>query len=336
MSSNIVFEHVSNEKAGELYYSWANSEHWNPSTKGQDVKEVYHKIDSQGFIVGKITNEDGKEETVAIISAVRYGTDQAWIGFYISNPNHRGRGYGLATFNKALEYIGHDRPSVGLDGVMAQVPNYQKSGFNGVGWLNERRHGDIVALVEGPEQALAGRIARHEIPGLVPLSDDQVDFDQLAGIEKRYTGLDRPGFSKDWGLFHTGDAALKEHRFGAVVLSTDGSKDGKSGKPVIQGYACVRPAESSYRVGPLYADTPEIAKQLLVKLAYDVIQAEKQSPFGVPLKFDVDIPTTNEETVKLFNGLGWNDTFPCLRMWKGKVPEHDIRGAYGIATLEVG
>src|SRR5690349_7397201 len=108
-ATNIVFESLPSEKAGELFYSWANSEQWNPSTKGQDVKEVYHKTDPEGFIAGKITNDQGKEEIVVIISAVRYGSEQAWIGFYIANPKHRGNGYGLATFNKALDYIGRDR-----------------------------------------------------------------------------------------------------------------------------------------------------------------------------------------------------------------------------------
>ena len=42
-------------------------------------------------------------------------------------PEYRKKGYGLKIFNRAMEYLG-DR-NVGLDGVLAQVHNYEKSGF---------------------------------------------------------------------------------------------------------------------------------------------------------------------------------------------------------------
>ncbi|KAF8975615.1 hypothetical protein BGZ46_008986 [Entomortierella lignicola] len=320
------------EEAYELFYSWAKSEHWNPSTKGQDIQEIYHKADPEGFFIGKI-NENGKTVPVSIVSAVRYGQEQAWIGFYIVSPNYRGRDFGITTFRRALEHAGHGRPSVGLDAVMAQVENYKKSGFTEIGWQNERRHGSVKDLVENHERDLADKITRGEVPGLVHLTDDQVDLEQLSGIEERYAGLKRPEFVKDWALFHARHP--EQHRFGAAVLSTDGTKDEKSGKPIILGYGCVRPAETSYRVGPIYASTPEVAKLLLVKLATEVVLAEKQTPYGVPLEFDVDIPNSNAEAVKIFDSIGWKDTFPSLRMWKGKVPEHDVNGVYSVSTLEL-
>ncbi|KAF9390232.1 hypothetical protein BGX21_011515 [Mortierella sp. AD011] len=330
---SLSIERCTGEQASKLFYSWALSEHWNPSTNGEDIKDVFHKADPQGFFFGKI-HENGKDEVVSIISGVRYGEDQAWIGFYIASPNHRGRGYGLETFHQALKHVGHDRASVGLDGVMAQVDNYKKSGFTEIGWQNERRHGSIAGLVENSERELAEKIAKDEFPGLVLLQDDQVDLDQLPGIEERFSGLKRPGFVKDWALFHAHHP--EQHRFGVAFLSTDGTKDEKSGKPIVLGYGCVRPAVSSYRVGPLYATTPEIAKLLLVKLASEVILAEKSKPYGVSLQFDVDVPNSNKDAIKIFDDLGWNDTFPCLRMWKGKVPKHDVNGVFAVGTLEVG
>ncbi|KAG0354728.1 hypothetical protein BGZ54_001493, partial [Gamsiella multidivaricata] len=275
-----------------------------------------------------------KTEIVSIVSLIRYGKDQAWLGFYIVLPRHRGKGYGMATFQKALEHAGHDRQSIGLDGVLAQVENYKKSGFTNVAWRNERRHGSAKDLVENLERDLAEKVARGGVPGLVHLSDDLVDWDQVQALEQRYAGLKRPEFIKEWAQFHTFNPEL--HRFGVAVLSTDGTVDEKSGKPKILGFGCVRPAETSYRVGPLYASTPEVAKLLLVKLGVEVVQAERQSPYHVPLQFDVDVPTSNEEAVKLFDGLDWKDTFPSLRMWRGKIPEHDVNGIFAVATLEVG
>ncbi|KAG0326342.1 hypothetical protein BGZ99_009694 [Dissophora globulifera] len=335
----LIFERCTSQNALDTFFSWPLQEQWNPSTKGNETREVFLKADPNGFICGKIINpETRREEIISIVSAITYGNDQAWVGFYIVNPRFRGHGYGLESFRKALEHAGHDRASVGLDGVMAQVENYKKSGFTAVAWQNGRRHGSIRDLIENQERDLADRIARDEVPGLVLLTDPKVDKKELAVIEQRYAGLKRPQFVQDWADFHA--LHPEEHRFGVAVLATDDNNGlenaEKPAKGTMLGWACVRPAETSYRVGPLYADTPEVAKQLLVKLAYEVLQAEKQSPYHVPLKFDVDVPNSNQAAVELFDRIGWNDTFPSLRMWKGKMPEHDVNGVFGVASLEVG
>ncbi|KAG0379752.1 hypothetical protein BGX24_011864 [Mortierella sp. AD032] len=352
-----AFHYCTPDQAMDTYYAWANSEQWNPSRKGYENK-LYHNIDPKGFIYSTVESssssnnqvqkqerdEKGKEkgpnsakdEIVCIVSAIRYGEDQAWIGNYIASSKFRGRGYGLATFNKALEHLNHEtRASIGLDAVMAQVETYRKSGFTESAWLNERRHGSVTKLVESQEHELAERISHNKVEGLVSLSDPNVDLEQLPGIEVKYSGLKRPQFAKDWAQFHADHP--EENRVGVAFLSTDPSSvDPVTGKPLVLGYACVRPATSSYRVGPLYASTGEIAKYLLVKLAVEVLQAEKHNPLGIPLDFDIDMPDKNPFAVELFNGLGWKNTFPCLRMWKGKVPEHDINGVFGVTTLEVG
>ncbi|GJJ77217.1 hypothetical protein EMPS_09576 [Entomortierella parvispora] len=430
--SDIIFQRCSDKEAQELFFNWSKTEQWNPGAKGADIPGAMFKADPQGFFMGKVPKKDspGEFETVSMISGVRYGEEQAWIGFYVVAPEHRGRGYGLKSFQNAMKHAqststdGVIRPSVGLDGVMAQVDNYRRSGFTEVGWLNERRHGSASDLVHKQEKDLAEKISRDEIPGLVDLivrdklvlreeakkqeekagatasaskapatttatadvtsaekeneqrnqsflglkadalvgSDFQdavesaftaattavlaplslaptapvtklADWAQLSPMEQKYTGLKRPGFVRDWVQFHADHPEY--HRFTAAVLSQD-QKDPESGLPVVLGYACVRPAESSYRVGPLYAATPKIAKQLLVKLACDMVQAEKIKPLGVPLEMDIDVPDTNAEAIKLFDGLGWPNTFPSLRMWNGKVPKHDASGVFGITTLEVG
>ncbi|KAF9931745.1 hypothetical protein FBU30_009669 [Linnemannia zychae] len=343
-----AFHQGDRDEATKLMYTWANSESWNPGYKGQEI-EIFHSADPKGFIYSTIDvpatdsdtvsngdqkSSEEKKEVVSVISAIRYGEDQGWIGYYIASPKHRGKGYGIATFNRALEHLNHNtRASIGLDAVLAQVPNYRKSGFTETAWLNERRNGSIVDLVESQEKDLATKINQNEIEGLVLLSDPNVDFEQLPGLEIKGTGLIRHQFTKDWARFHSNQS--KNHRAGAAVLSAD-KKDPITGKPLVLGYGCVRPATASYRVGPLYAANAEIAKQLLVKLAIEVIQADKQSSLGIPLMFDVDMPDKNPAAVELFNGLGWKNTFPCLRMWKGKVPEYDISGVFGVSSLELG
>lgn len=319
LPQDFTVERCTQKEAFQYFYQWSHELQWNPTSEGEDIRDVYFKADPQGFFKGQLKNE-----VVSIVSGVRYGDEQAWIGFYITSPNHRGNGYGHATFRKAIEHIGA-KATVGLDAVLAQVENYKKSGFTAISWMNERRNGSIADLVGNQERDLAERIANNKVAGLVDISE--VDADQLSAIEKRFSGLNRPQFVKDWASFHS--THREKRRFGAAVVSTEG------GKPVIQGYACVRPAVTSYRVGPIYAASPEVAKQLLVKLAYEVVKAEEQKPFNIPLKFDVDVPNSNQDAVKIFNDLGWHDTFPTQRMWKGYVPEHDINGVYAVTTLEL-
>ena len=38
----------------------------------------------------------------------------------------QGKGYGLKLFKHAMQYLGHRR--IGLDGLLVQVSNYEKSG----------------------------------------------------------------------------------------------------------------------------------------------------------------------------------------------------------------
>ncbi|KAF9407095.1 hypothetical protein BGZ94_002829 [Podila epigama] len=376
---------LSREEARSHFFKWAISEQWNPTegaaldgTDG-DIDKIYYNIDNEGFFAGKVSSPQAPEpRIVSIISGLRYSPQQAYIGYYIVDPAERGRGYGLKTFRYALDSLrkgslgdgNNDTPvSVGLDGVMAQTDNYRKSGFTQVVWRNERRHGsDLRRLVDEQEHGLATRLRAGEEPSVVDietlfgpeskLSDDEIEalYAQLAAMDTKYTGLQRPGFYKDWVQFHAahGGAAnaskkvttnssstsssdeslntIRQHRFGVAVLAEPTTTDNKV--PTILGIGFVRPAQSSYRVGPLYAPRQEIAKKILVRLALRVLDASSSS--STPLKFDVDVPVENKPAAELFDSLGWNDTFPCLRMWNGPVPPHDISGIYGVTTLEVG
>ncbi|KAF9318323.1 hypothetical protein BG003_011422 [Podila horticola] len=319
---------VSADQAAAIFFSWANAEHWNPTAQGADLREVYFPLDPGAFFAGSVVSPTGESKIVSILSGVRFG-EQAWVGFYIVDPAERGHGYGLKTFQHVLDiHLGDSsRTSIGLDGVMAQVSNYRKSGFTNVGWQNERRHGNLVKLIEEQEAALADKIRAGTASSgrLVDLA--AVDEAQLAAMEAQYSGLKRPEFMHRWVQFHSG-VQETEHRFSTAVLGEDGK--------TVLGYGCIRPAQTSYRVGPIYASSTEVAKQILVKLAIDVVETERSHPLGIPLEVDIDVPNTNKHAVELFDGLGWKDTFSVLRMWKGPIPEHDVNGVFGVATLEVG
>ena len=102
-----------------LALDWAAAEGWNP---GLADAECFAAADPAGFLLGEIAGE-----AVGCISATRYGTDFGFIGFYIMRPGFRGMGHGMALWRAAMARL--EGRVIGLDGVVAQQANYQKSGF---------------------------------------------------------------------------------------------------------------------------------------------------------------------------------------------------------------
>ena len=90
----------------KLAVVWAAAEGWNP---GQFDAECFYAADPQGFIGAFID-----DELVGTISAVRYGDDFSFLGFYIVAPQFRGRGIGTALWAAAMERVSGS--AVGLDG----------------------------------------------------------------------------------------------------------------------------------------------------------------------------------------------------------------------------
>ena len=89
---------------------WAGNEGWNP---GQEDLDPFFSADPEGYLMGFL---DG--EPVTCISAIRYGETFGFIGFYICKPEHRGKGYGWATWQAGMARL--EGRTIGLDGVVDQ------------------------------------------------------------------------------------------------------------------------------------------------------------------------------------------------------------------------
>jgi len=322
MAQVITVRPCTPEEAVEYFYHWPKQEQWNPGANGDELQQVFYRTDADGFFVGTIADSEspGKEKVVSIVSAVRYGEDSGWVGFYIVAPEHRGQGYGLVVFRHALAHMAN-RPYVGLDAVLQQTENYKASGFTNISWENERRSGNTHHIVE---KLLA---YEHFNSGTV-VDAGEAPLDQLNELERRYSGWDRPQFVENWIKFHTDNA---QHGRFSVAIVDDGC---------VLGYGCVRPATTSFRVGPLFAETAEVAKAILYKLAklasQAISQPDNQIASSVKAVLDVDICVANPQAVTIFDELKMPNTFTTLRMWKGKQPEVDVNIIYGVTTLEVG
>jgi ribosomal protein S18 acetylase RimI-like enzyme len=246
----------------------------------------FRAADPAGFLIGRL---DG--EPVASISAVRYGDGFGFIGFYIVAPEFRGQGHGLAIWQAAMRRLAGR--NVGLDGVVEQQDNYRRSGFRSV-WNHVRYEG--APTVERPASDITFTDGR------------SVPFDQLAAYDRRYFPAERSSFLSLW-------VSLPPHVSVAAV------RDGE-----LQGFGVLRPSHLGSRIGPLYAESEEVAAALVGRLAASV---PGQS-------VAIDVPDANRTSIKLMERLGLLPTFECARMYTGPTPAIDLDGVFAATTVELG
>ena len=249
----------------------------------------FFAADPEGFFAGEL---DGK--LIAMISLVKYGNSFAFLGFYIVAPEFRGRGFGLKLWQEVCRAAG--TRTVGLDGVMAQQGNYRKSGF-AFQYSHIRYRG-----VAG-ETAVAASDCKAE-----PLS--ALPFDALAAYDAAHFGADRKEFLTRW---------IGQPDSRGLLLRA------ASGKPA--GYGIIRPAARGWRIGPLFADTPELADTLFRALT-------AQLPPGTEYFIDIPEANANAEVMTLRHQL--EPGFKTARMYAHGAPTLPIAEIYGTTTLELG
>src|SRR5262249_7178033 len=103
----------------DLIRTWATSEGWNP---GLHDGPCFFATDPEGFFIAEL---DG--QPVSCISCVAYDDAFGFLGQYIVKPEFRGQGYGIRTWRAGMAHLG--TRNLGLDGVLAQRGNSERSGF---------------------------------------------------------------------------------------------------------------------------------------------------------------------------------------------------------------
>jgi len=229
-------------------------------------------------------------EPVAVISAVKYGETFGFIGFYIVKPMYRGLGYGIQIWNAALERL--SGRNVGLDGVVAQQSNYKKSGFE-LAYRNIRYEG------------VSGGQARN--PEIITLS--QLPFDAVEAYDRPFFPEKRGRFVKAW---------LNQPESLALGIMQKGR---------LSGYGVIRACRSGYKIGPLFADSPELAGALFIALKAGV------KP-GSPVYLDV--PEMNREAVTLAENHKMKLVFETARMYTGDFPDLPLSRLFGVTSFELG
>jgi hypothetical protein len=88
----------------------------------------------------------------------------------------------------------------------------------------------------------------------------------------------------------------------------------------------MRNAAGPSRIGPLYAQSPEIANAVIAALA------KQLGATAVAL----DVPDVNRPAVRLAEQIGLKPAFETARMYTGKNPDVDLAGTYGVTSFELG
>ncbi|EDV21523.1 uncharacterized protein TRIADDRAFT_60070 [Trichoplax adhaerens] len=257
---------------------------WNPGLKDA---VAFHLVDPNGFFIGLLN-----DKPMCCISAVKYpNTTYGYIGCYIVEENYRGKGYGLRIFKHAMDYL--TGCYIGLDAVISQQKNYEKSGFQFAHAV--RRY---IGIIQRKSQICKNiRYAK------------DISMDKIVEYDARHSFCQRTHFLASW--IHVGtDQCL-------VYIEDDGT---------IRGLGGIRLAVDGYRVGPLFAETPEIAENLLYALC----------PSESDTKVDFDVPEPNSDGICLAERLNLQHIEESRRMYTGARTKLPLPNIFAFACTELG
>jgi GNAT superfamily N-acetyltransferase len=226
---------------------------------------------------------------VAAISVVRYDAAFAFFGCYIVDPAYRGQGHGLAITRHAFARV--EGCIVGADGALAQLDNYRRIGLE-LAWWNERR------VLEDPASLAADGST---------VALDEVSTDELVAYDTAVFPAARPAFLEEWRRM--------PESVGRAVVDAG----------VLRGWGLRRRCITGWKIGPLFADNPEIAEALFRDIST-----------GADGPVFLDVPGANAASVALANRFGLPTVFESGRIYRGGPPPLELDRIFGITTLELG
>ena len=254
---------------------------------GLQDQDSFFAADETGFLIGLLNGNP-----IACISAVKYEHDFGFIGFYLVKPEFRGHGYGLKIWQAAIDALAGQ--TIGLDGVVSQQGNYKKFGFQ-LAYPNIRYQGLSAASSVPPSGAVVELLSRNG--------------DEINQFDRHLFSKARPAFLASW-LRQPGSTAL-------AYLEDDR----------LAGYGVVRPCRVGYKIGPLFAQTPQQAEQLFQSLV---------SALPPGSSYFLDIPSINPDAVRLVERHAMQPVFETARMYCGKAPVIPVEHVYGVTSFELG
>ena len=194
------------------------------------------------------------------------------------------------------------------DGIVAPVLWLAIAGLPGAALYKAINTADSMIGHRTPRHAAFGWAAARPPAGVSLLDARSVPFDKLAAYDRRFFPEARDSFLASW-------ITLPERA--AMVALRDGE---------LAGFAVMRACQAASRVGPLFADSPEIAASLVSGLA------AQTGATAVA----IDMPDINKPAIALAERIGLKPSFETARMYTGPDPKVDYAGLYGVTSLELG
>ena len=256
------------------------------NTRADLERSLYYE--SGGCFVARAGGID-----VGIVNSFLYG-DVGFIGNLIVLPEIRGRGVGEALMKRAMERLNYEgAETIRLDGVQKAISLYERLGFKGEYW--SLRYSGVAYKVP--------------LRGVEHL--EREDIDQVAGLDRRFFGLDR-------------EQMLRRIQHDFPDLCFKASKGGE-----VKGYIMAKPGASNVRVGPWICDPKHI------EFAEPLLNALTSKTEG--MKMWIGLPEFNEAAVKIVEGTGYVRMPPSLRMCYGSCKKvEDVMGIFGIGAPDKG
>lgn len=293
--SSLVIRPMTKDEVN-LAVDWAAEEGWNP---GLYDGRCFWAADPDGFFVAL---EDG--QPVGCVSAVRYGSDYAFLGFYVIRPNRRGKGYGLQLCKAAMDHV-KGRVS-GIDGVLVMQDKYSQP-LEGDFWTGfQFAYSNI--RYRGIFKPTLAEEARESYPEIVINPTAKVDQVGLCDYDGTLFFAKRAEFLAQW---------LNQPESTALAAIQDGK---------LTGYGVIRRCRVGYKIGPLFAENAAAAEKLFTHLA---ACASGEEVF-------LDVPEVNPAAMALAAKYAMTKVFETARMYNGQAPDLPLHKIFGVTTFELG
>ncbi len=226
-------------------------------------------------------------------SILNYSGQFGFMGLFIMREDHRSQGLGTTLWHWRRDtLLSRLSPgaSIAMDGVVDMVPFYQRGGFE-------------PAYQVFRYQGVAKGVTSQNIERV-----QQSDVDDLLLYDQPVSRIPRANFLRRW---------IAQPGGFAVCHRTDG---------VFTGYGAARPCDTGFKVGPLFADTPEIARGIAQALMAEFEGQQVQ----------VDVPEPNDAGLELVEAFGFKKVFGCTRLYLGAALPLPLQRIFSVTSLEFG
>ena len=189
-----------------------------------------------------------------------------------------------------LKYIGNR--ITGIDGVLENVSKYERLGY--VPCYKQIRY-----------EWLGNATTKHD-SSVVDVKT--LSFDHLSAYDQKHFGAPRSNFLQAW---------IKQPNSFALAYVN---------KQQILGYGVIRKCFVGYKIGPLFAESPEIARTLLECLRSKI----NEGPVFL------DTSEVNPHAQALAKSYKMLPKFELIRMYRNGIPQLPLNNIYGVTTFELG